>query len=91
MRRNPAAAASPWHRDTQTKTVNDFALTPAGHLQPSLTGTRARASHPLTSRLHTLAEYVLHMHSFINLRRDIASSDMRTRARALKRGQQTCL
>lgn len=36
-----------------------------------------------------IAGYVLHMHSFINLRRDTASSD--TRTRALKRGQETCL
>lgn len=34
-------------------------------------------------------EYVLHMHSFINLCRDTASSDIR--ARVLKRSQETCL
>ena len=35
------------------------------------------------------AEYVLHMHSFINLHRDTASSD--TQTRALKRSQEICL
>lgn len=52
---------------------------------PPLDNTRACF---LSSR-GRIAEYVLHMHSFINLRRDTASSN--TPTYTLKRGQETCL
>lgn len=45
-------------------------------------------AHSLSPR-GRIAEYVLHMHSFINLHRDTASSD--TWTRALKRSQEICL
>lgn len=68
------------------KTANGFVprwlhnvpFPPSAVLHPS-TNTTARAlvfSFPFRSRI---VEYVLHMHSFINLRRDTASSDTRER------------